>query len=258
MIKLLKIEFNKVKSYKAFWICIILYSVLLPLLFTSVRSIDLKSDLRETALSMVYNFPNLWHNITYFAGWFNILLYLIMILLITNEFIFKTARQNVIDGLSKAQFVFSKLLLGVVLSLFTTLLVTVVGLISGYSFSEIAPTSQMIMEKSSFVLAYFVQTVGYMTFAIFIAFLFKRQGFSIIFFLIYSLAVENIVSLKLPELVGRYLPLTSFSGLIKSPFSKLITGVSQEAPELKFFIASIIYIFVFSGLSYLVLKNNDI
>lgn len=257
MIKLLNIEFKKIKSYKIFWVCIVLYTTLFPLLFTSVRSMNITSNLKETAFSMMYSFPDLWHNITYFAGWFNILLYLIMILLVTNEYIFKTLRQNIIDGLSKAEIVLGKLLLGAALSLYSTILVIIVGLISGYSFAGDTFNSELIFSKFSFVGAYFLQTLGYMSFAILLSIIFKRQGFTIIFFIIYTTMIENIISLKVPENIGKFFPLETFSNLIKNPFSRLINGSVQQAPENVYIIASLIYLVVFSFSSYFILKKTD-
>lgn len=257
MLKLLKIELKKIKSYKAFWVCIVLYTILFPLLFTGIRNININASLKETAFSMMYSFPNLWHNVSYFAGWFNILLYLIMILLVTNEYIFKTLRQNIIDGLSKAEIIGGKLLLGGAFSLYSTILIVITGLLSAYFFAPDTFTNELIFGKLSFVAAYFLQTFGYMTFAILLSFIFKRQGFTIIFFIIYSTMIENIIALRTPENIAKYFPLETFSNLIKNPFSKYISGAVQEAPETNFIIASIAYILIFSFSSYILLEKTD-
>ncbi|RYX90395.1 hypothetical protein EON78_06995 [bacterium] len=206
----------------------------------------------------MYTFPNLWHNITYFAGWFNILLYMIMILLVTNEYIYKTLRQNIIDGLSKAEVLLGKLLLGAAFSLYSTLLIVVVGLVTSYLFAPDSFQYELIIQKLDFIGAYFLQTLGYMTFAIFISFLLKRQGFSIIFFLIYITMLENIVALKLPPNVSKYLPIEMFGNLILNPFSTYINGYTQNSIDPSYIVISILYIFIFSGITLLMLEKTDI
>ena len=47
---------------------------------------------------------------------------LIMIILVTNEYSFKTHRQNVIDGVTRTQFIVTKLACGVIIALASTVL----------------------------------------------------------------------------------------------------------------------------------------
>lgn len=257
MIKLVKIELQKILAYKTFWIFSILYSVFLLLLFTSFGGVKMNINAKNTAMGMIYNFPDLWHNLTYLAGWFNILLYMFVILLVTNEFMFKTLRQNIIDGLSKFEVIISKLIVIFLFSLASTLFLIIIAIITGFTLSE-KTSADVIFEKTGFLLAFFVQSFGYMTFALFISIIFRRQGLAIIFFLIYAVIIENIIALKLPENISLYLPLETFNNLIKSPFTKIVGGFVPQFPETNFFIASLVYIILFSGASYLVLDKSDI
>jgi ABC-2 type transport system permease protein len=256
MTKLINIELKKIFSYKTFWVFSALYVILLPLLFTSVGNINFNVNAKTMALKMLYNFPNLWHNLTYFASWFNILLYLLVILLVTNEFLFKTARQNIIDGLSKAEFILAKLLLILVFSAVATVFLIIVGLICGYSFSE-AFTREMLLEKASYLPAFFLQSFAYMTFALFISVLFKRQGFALIFFLLYAMIIESIIGLRMPGESANYLPLEAFSNLIRNPFGATVGLTVPPAPEKIYIILSLIYSLVFSGLSLAILEKTD-
>lgn len=257
---LLKIELKKIIPYKTFWACIILYAIFFVFLFTSVGSfkfnINQNERTQELAMGLVYNFPNLWHNITYFAGWFNILLYLLVILLVTNEFVYKTLRQNIIDGMSKSEIIFAKLSLIFLLTSSVTIFVGLVGLISGYSFTK-PENTEVVFEKISYLLGFFVQTFGYMTFAMFIGIIFKRPAFGIIFFLLYSIVIEAIISLKLPANISTYLPLETFSNIVKSPFNELIKAEVPPVPEMKYIIGSIIYIVIISALSIFILEKTD-
>jgi len=75
MKKLLKIEWLKVKSYKTFWLIIALYFVFLltgilfaEMIFNSmIEDISKNSPFPFPRFSF-YTFPDVWHNITYFAS----------------------------------------------------------------------------------------------------------------------------------------------------------------------------------------------
>lgn len=256
MKNLIKIELKKILSYKTFWVFSALYVILLPLLFTSVGNLNFNINAKTMALKMLYNFPNLWHNLAYFASWFNILLYLLVILLVTNEFIFKTIRQNIIDGLSKVEILLAKLLLILLFSSASTVFLIIVGLICGYSFSELH-TQDIVLEKVSYLFAFFLQSFAYMTFALFISILFKRQGFALIFFLLYMMIIESIIGLRMPKGTADYLPLEAFSNLIRNPFGSTIGLAVPPAPEKIYIILSIVYIVVFTGLSWAILEKTD-
>ena len=61
----------------------------------------------------------------------NIVLGIIVIFVISNEYSFKTMRQNLIDGLNRNQLFVSKLLLISILTFLSTLVVYLSGLIAG-------------------------------------------------------------------------------------------------------------------------------
>ncbi len=257
MNKLLKIELQKIFGYKTFWACAVLYAVLLPLLFTSAGKMNIKVDAKEMLLKWIYNFPDLWHNLTYLASWFNILLYLLIIILVTNEYMFKTIRQNLIDGLSKFEVILGKLFVVFLLTIVSSVFLIILGLGTGLAFAD-SMSSDLVLKKSVFLGAYFIQTFGYMTFALFIGTLFKRQGIAIIFFLLYSIMIESIIGLSLPDNIANYLPLETFSRLIQNPFADKIGMTIPQFPETKYLILSVVYTFIFSGLSLLVLEKSDI
>ena len=58
----------------------------------------------------LYHFPDIWQNLTYISTYFQPILAIIVIISLTNEFSFKTIRQNIIDGFDRKDFLVSKLL----------------------------------------------------------------------------------------------------------------------------------------------------
>jgi ABC-2 type transport system permease protein len=259
MIKLIKIELKKIFSYKIFLVFTALYVILLPLIFTSVGKLSISVNAKEAAAKALYNFPNLWHNLTYYASFFNLLLYLLIIILVTNEFTFKTLRQNIIDGLSKLEIVGAKLLLILLISVFSTIFLILVGLGCGYYFSE-SMAQDIILEKSIFLFAYFLQTYAYMTIALFISIVIKRQGFSIILFLLFPLIewiIGIFVGLVAPKEITNYLPWEAISNLIQNPAGSIVGMKIAEAPETLYITLTVVYIVVFSVLSWGVLEKTD-
>jgi hypothetical protein len=75
-----------------------------------------------------------------------------MIIFITNEYSYKTHRQNIIDGWSRNQFISVKIAVAFLLSLISTLMVIVTAMIFGFQLDN--PFS---LEKFEYVGYYFIQ-----------------------------------------------------------------------------------------------------
>ena len=56
----------------------------------------------------IYNFPIIWHITTFFASQFKFFFAIVVVSMIGNEYSNKTIKQNLIDGLSKKEFILSK------------------------------------------------------------------------------------------------------------------------------------------------------
>jgi hypothetical protein len=165
-------------------------------------------------------------------------------MLMTNEFNFKTHRQNIIDGLSRQQFIGVKILLVVILAVLITLINFLTGLtfglISGGSFGAAG------MENIGYV---FLQSLAYIFFALLLAVLFRRSGLAIIIFILYGIIFEWLISglltfqLKLAPF-SYLLPLQASDVLIPLPFGKKVFYPDSPSPGL--LIAGIgVYLFLY-------------
>jgi len=257
MKKLISIELKKILPYPTFWIMLGIYVVLLFLLFFFLHELKLGGPLSLFSLESYYTFPKLWHTLTYLASLFNLLLGTLIIILITNEFTFRTARQNVIDGLSKADFLIAKLLLILGIALFATLFVFIIGMINGVMETQNL-TSSMIFEKIDFVFAYFVQAIAYMCFALFVGTLVKKSGLAIGIFFLYSKIVEPLIEWKLPSQISDYLPFHTISSLIQNPVLKLVGMNVGESPLGIHFGFTLFYSAVFLVGTYLLITKRDL
>ena len=100
MIRLLKIEFKKLLSYKAFWVMLILYTVLQAIMIFGIPGLidwvgEKSGDVSRFRIfkAIVFNFPDIWQNIAYVASsryFIKIILGIIAIIIITNEYHFLT------------------------------------------------------------------------------------------------------------------------------------------------------------------------
>lgn len=208
----------------------------------------------------LYTFPLVWHNLTFLGGFFKIFLALIVIIFITNEFTYKTIRQNVMNGMGRSQFLFSKVLFVFNLSLLSAIILFVSGAILGMMKSE-EVTAALFFEKIEFIPAYFLELFTFCTMAMLIAFLLQRSGLSIGLLLLYSYIFEPIVSYQLPENISKYLPLVAMGNLIDIPNSSLMKmfGVNfKEFISVPDVFTCLVYSAVFIGVVYLILQKKDL
>jgi ABC-2 type transport system permease protein len=234
MDKLLKIEWLKVKNYTAFKLLLIFFALGVVLVNYAVFAIN-KNVLAKAgggkmlALFNPYDFSNTWQSTSYATGYLLVLPAMLIIILITNEYTFRTNRQNVIDGWSRSQFISVKIVMAFLIAVFSTVLVmltaTGFGLLSGSEFS---------LNQFSHVGFFFLKALTYNMFAVLIAVFVKKTGFAIGLYFIY-LGAENflsqmldIISLKWKAYngtdmgsMGDYLPMNAADGLLTFPDNPL-------------------------------------
>lgn len=224
MLHLLKIEWLKVKNYKAFWVFCILYLASIFLVnyigWTIQQRTFESAPVAEQVFGNSYSFPKVWQTVGWLSSWLLYFPGMIIIMLMTNEFNFKTHRQNVIDGLSRQQFIGVKIMLCILLAILITLLniitAIVFGSITGGSFST---------EGAEHMGYSFLQAVAYIFFALLLAVLFRRSGLAIIIFILYGLIFEWLITATMTFQLkwtpfSYFLPLQTSDVLIPFPFGK--------------------------------------
>ena len=144
MSRLLTIEWLKLKHYKAFWILILMYAIGVSIICSSgmfllefLKSKGADFDGIDPTIIPLYDFPDVWQNITYIASFLKVILAFLIVISISNEITYRTLRQNVIDGLSKKEFLGSKLLLILAISIMSILLLFIIGISTGLALSLI-------------------------------------------------------------------------------------------------------------------------
>ncbi|MGZ5191055.1 MAG: ABC transporter permease, partial [Flavisolibacter sp.] len=130
MNSLIKTEWLKIKGYRAFWwmagIVALSYPGMNYIIYSQVYQRQLNDDKgMGPILKMMGNpfaFPEVWHSVAFISSWFIFIPSIVVIMFITNEYTYKTHRQNIIDGWSRKQFMTAKMIDVAVISLLATLL----------------------------------------------------------------------------------------------------------------------------------------
>ncbi len=260
MKRLILIEYFKLKSYRIFWILFGLYlsSMVLAMLGFSgyVDSIFGDSPF-SVGIDKINHFPMVWNYMTYIAGFFHVILGVIIIIVTCNEYGYKTERQNVINGLSRLEFLLSKFLMFLIFSLISTVLVGIVTLLLGLIYSEPYEMAYLV-DKIAFIPGFFIQLLGYSMLAFLVGLIVRKTGFAIGFLLLYIVAVEKIGAYYIPEPLDLFLPVEAFDNLIVFPLASLVDIEVPPVPRLRDIGISVFYILGFAGLSFWILDRRDI
>ena len=236
MLRLLSIELHKLKYNKSAKVISIAYFILISFI-ALIASIEFNfgSFHFRIADQGIFNFPFIWHFNTWVAAILKLFLAIVIVSMMANEYSNRTLKQNLIDGLSKKEFVLSKFLTVVLFAMVSTLFVFIVSLILGLIFSDYNEIG-IIFSDTEYLLAYFINLIGFFSFCLFLGILVKRSAFALGFLLIWSIMEGIIYSFlkwemfrnsDLADNIIQLFPLASMSNLIKEPFSRL--GAVQSA-----------------------------
>src|SRR5271155_4970554 len=135
MIKTLQVEWLKIRSYRTFWILLAITVVSIPafsyMLFNLMNNSFPKVK-GKSVLGSPFAFPDAWQTVAWNSSLLFIVPAILIITLTTNEFTYRTHRQNVIDGWSRGQFIGVKLIEVLLLAILSTLVVLLTVLGFGY------------------------------------------------------------------------------------------------------------------------------
>ena len=251
MLNLLRIEWMKVKNYRTFWILLAIVVAAIPGVSYAVYGIVgiVTSGAKGGGGPVVnpFGFPDAWHTICYISSMLFIMQAILIITLTTNEFSFKTHRQNIIDGWSRGAFIKVKLVGVILLSIISTAVVLLTVLNFGY-FTRHTVERVSVWQGSRFLFFYFVQVISYSMIAFVISVLIKRSGLAIGIFLIYMI-VEQVIMGLLTNLwhftAAQYLPEETTDRLIPFPGLHLMSETEWEHRIPGYLIAAGIYLIIY-------------
>ena len=201
MKRLLSIEFQKIWKNKASKFLLLTYFILLSFI-ALIASIKFNIGTFEISIADqgIFNFPYIWHFNTYIAAWFKFFLAIIIVSMMANEYTYGTLKQNLIDGLSKKEFILSKFLVVGSFALASTVFVFIMSLILGYSFSSYNEFS-IVFSDLEYLVAFFIKLAAFFSFCLFLGILVKRSAFALGFLFIWFVGLQLLFLLFLQNLI---------------------------------------------------------
>lgn len=280
MLRLLSIEFHKLKYNRASkTLSIIYFGLLLSIALVTTIKFEFGDFKLHLADQGIFNFPYIWHFNTYMAAILKFFLLLVIVSMVSDEYSYKTLKQNLIDGLSKKEFILSKFYTVIAFSLISSVFVFVISLILGLMYSDYNELS-IIVTDLEYLVAFFTKLVGFFSMGLFFGILVKRAAFAVGTMVVWFIG-EGIFKGYLlwgfgdlkntsntVEFILQLLPGEAISNLIKQPFSRLgavktlanTMGKTFDKPEVELSGIFIVFVwtFIFIYLSYSLLKKRDL
>ncbi|SFW11632.1 ABC-type transport system involved in multi-copper enzyme maturation, permease component [Sinomicrobium oceani] len=228
MLRLLQIEYIKLWNNRSSRVLIVAYfALLLCIALIATIKFDIGQVHFQVAEQGIFNFPYIWHFNTFVASWLKLFLAIIIVSMMANEYSNKTIKQNLIDGLSKWEFIYSKFLTVLSFAAISTVFVFIVSLLLGLLYSDYNEIS-IIFSDLEYLLAYFVKLVGFFSFCLFLGMLVKRSAFALGFLVLWQ-AFEGILYAvirwqsdgNMASAIADFFPLNAMGNLIKEPFTRL-------------------------------------
>jgi ABC-2 type transport system permease protein len=271
MLSLIKTEWLKIKNYRAFWwvlgITALSYPGINYIFYNAYLDItkkkDATGDIAKMLLGNPFEFPETFHTAGYFSSFFVFIPAIVVIMMITNEYTFKTHRQNIIDGWSRNQFLLSKFFDVVLTTVLVTAIYFIVALAIGINNSK--GEVKDMWSQSHYAGLFALQTFSQLSIAFLIGFLVRKAFIALSIFIFYFLIVENtavnILKFKGSNL-GYYFPLEVSDRLIPIP---AFLGKFDEAgyksalaavnPHIAY---TIIFTAIVWGICYYINKKRDL
>lgn len=274
MLRLLNLELQKLLLSRTSKVLIFI-SFILPftvLILSSIKINFFGFFTLELGELGIFNFPIIWHITTFFASQFKLFFAIVVVSMIGNEYSNKTLKQNLIDGLSKKEFILSKFYTIVLFSLVATILIAMASFLIGMYYSSYTEAT-IIIRETNFLLAYFVKLIGFFSLCLFLGMLVKRSAFALAFlFILYILEwiIFGIISwqanMDMAGKIQNFFPLKSMYNLIKQPIERVIMTKFPEKTDLMYdygvhwneIVIVLAWTALFIFLSYRLLKKRDL
>ena len=277
MIKnILQTEWLKVKNYRAFWLLLSVTAISYPGIngvayYAFKDSIDAKSQsgqLVKMLLGNPFAFPQTFHTTAYLSSFFTFIPAIVVIMLITNEYMFKTHRQNIIDGWKKNTFVWGKMLSVLFITLIVTLFYIAVAVVIGTIATKDFNNAQLF-DQSQYILLFFLQVFCQLSIAFLLGLLIRKAFIAYGIYIFYTFILENILGgffkLKakkwgidfghyLPfEISDRLIPLPPFIGKFNEAENKLAIAAVNNHVMYTLILTAAVWVF-----SFYIFKKRDL
>jgi hypothetical protein len=211
-----------------------------------------------------FAFPETFHTAAFFSSCFVFIPSIVVMLLVTNEYTFKTNRQNIIDGWSRNTFILAKFFDVVLITLLVSLLYAAIAYVIGTVATKTLVAAD-IWKEAKYIPLFMLQTFSQLSFAFLIGFLVRKAFIALGIFVFYSIILENaaagIAREKFYDL-GRFLPLEISDRPIPVPAFLGRFNEKSYAAKLAAIDTHIVYTILLTtlvwGVIYIVNKKRDL
>lgn len=278
MKRLIAIELQKIWKNKASRVLTLTYFILLSFiaLIASIK-FNIGNFELHIAEQGIFNFPYIWHFNTYIAAILKFFLAIVIVSMMANEYSYGTLKQNLIDGMSKKEFILSKFLTVILFAFGSTVFVFLMSLILGFSFSSYTEIG-IVFSDLEYLLAYFIKLTGFFSFCLFLGILVKRSAFAIGFLFVWWILEGIVIGIlkfqifpnsNTAEMLSQFFPLEAMSNLIIEPFTRLsiiktigtqigVQDTKDYAVHWYGLLIVSVWIAIFVLMSYKLLKKRDL
>lgn len=271
MKNIIRTEWLKIKGYKAFWIVLGMTALSYPginYMFWRIYQ-DIAKDQKQAAqlvkmlIGNPFAFPEIFHTSAFFSSGFVFIPAIVVIMLITNEYTYKTNRQNIIDGWSRNQFMIGKFIDVFIVTLMVSILFTIVSFGVGYIATETTVADPF--KEWWYIPTFALQTLAQLSIAFFIGFVVKRAFIALSVFVFYFIILENAavgyLKFKMHD-IGRFLPFELSDRMIPRPafmsrfnpegYKKSLTEITPHTGY------TVLLLIVIWGLCFWINKKRDL
>ena len=270
LVKIAQLEYYKFRHYRPFITILVLFVFCFLLAGFSIKGLldwmmgKMENDeIMQRFLGRgipLFDFVDIWQNLGWLASVFKWIPAFLIIISVTLEYSQKTIKQNIIDGLSKKEFLLSKLALVVIISIGSAVLLFLLGLSLGLLYSPVKDL-HYITENLAFVAGYALEVFVFLCMAMFFAFLIQKSGVTIILFLLYTACIEPI-STAIMNLHYKwpvwYFPVEAINRIIRVPFQRYVLDYVHDKILIQDVLVAFGWAGIFIMLSYWLLTKRDL
>lgn len=276
-LNIIKTEWLKLKNYLTFWLLLLATAISYPGINAivyygydeSTKPKNQSGQLIKMLVGNPFHFPEVYHTTAFLSSFFTFIPAIVVIMLITNEYMFKTHRQNIIDGWQKKTFIWGKFISVFLVSLIVTLFYIAVATLLGFLATPDLAKVQLF-DKANYIGLFFLQIFTQLSFAFFLGMIFRKAFVAYGFFIFYGLIFENIAvaffKLKTKQFggvdYGQFLPLEISDRLIPLPafigrFNDADYKIALESID-RHVIYSLVFILLTWFFSFYIFKKRDL
>lgn len=265
---LLQLEWKKWHKHLLVRILVIFYAILLPsilLLIKKLPEVPPEIGTKE----VLYIFPTVWEYLAYIGNWLSFFfLGFLSVIMISTEYGNRTLRQNVIDGLSRRDFVLGKLYLVGTIALSATLYYVICALVIGFFHTEVIFWPK-IWQHSDLIFRYFLATSAYMIFGLLVGFLVRHSALALILYMSYIMVLEPLLRWGVHQNITRhrsmhFYPMNAVEDLLPAPNTEIAAEFMEDFGFTLFLtpaeavITTLLYSSLFIVLIFLKIRKEDL